>query len=289
MGVGGGSNAPYPASSASPLGASLGPLAPCCSWPQDVREQRAAVLSQTCPAVPAAGPWVSPAPASSRELGFKTQGGFFFFFANARYLFRISHKNKLRFYRKLWVETFLKKSVYCIRSIGPDPPWGVALAPGRGHSNATVCVRAGEGTGLCRRSRLGAGTSYQDKTRWHLAGTEYLMGLVAHFWDSTGGRPKGVKLSMGASERMSPTPPKTYCYGRRGFLSGRKALPPWRRAVPAAQRCREGECGAQEPLRTRQRRAWTWPCTGSQASASPSTVMMPAATRGSRRNARTGT
>lgn len=48
-----------------------------------------------------------------------------------------------------------------------------------------------------------ARTLYRDKTRWHLAGTEYLMGLVAHFWDSTGGCPKGIKLSMGASEGTS--------------------------------------------------------------------------------------
>lgn len=135
----------------------------------------------------------------------------------------------------------------------------------------------------------GPGTSYRGKTRWHLAGTEYLMGLVAHFWNSTGGRPKGVKLSVGTSEGMSPTPPQDLLLWKEGFLSGRKALPPPRRAVPAAQRRREGERGAQEPLRTRQRRGWTWPCTGSQASASPSTVMTPAATRGSRRNARTGT
>lgn len=48
-----------------------------------------------------------------------------------------------------------------------------------------------------------ARTLYRDKTRWHLAGTEYLMGLMAHFWDGTSGCPKGIKLSTGASEGMS--------------------------------------------------------------------------------------
>lgn len=137
----------------------------------------------------------------------------------------------------------------------------------------------------------GAGASLRDKTRWHFAGTEHLVGLMAHFWDSAGGCPKGVKLGMGASERISTQSPQEL------LLWKEEEVPEWEEGSAAlvlgcasSSALQSGaNLAAQEPLRTRQRRPWIWPCTGSQASASPSTVMMPVAARGSRRKARTGT
>lgn len=92
---------------------------------------------------------------------------------------------------------------------------------------------------------------------------------------------------MGASEGTSARGPQEL------LLWEEEEVPEWEEdsaaLVPVAQCCGGLNPAAQEPLRMRQRRSWIWPCTGSQASASPSTVMMPAAARGSRRKARTGT
>lgn len=162
------------------------------------------------------------------------------FFLQTLNIYCISHKNKLLLLQEALGRNILKKSRLLVLDIL------VLTIPGGWHwlrdgdvSGATVCVQAGEGTGLCRRSRPGAGTSYRDKTRWRLAGTEYLMVFVAHFWDSAGGRPEGVKLSVGASEGTSARSPQELLQWEE------EEVPEWEedsatlvcRAVPAAQRC----------------------------------------------------
>lgn len=85
-----------------------------------------------------------------------------------------------------------------------------------------MCVRAGEGRGGgCAGAAAWAGTSYRDKTHRCLVGTEYLMGLVAQFWDSALAVPRRVKLSIGASEGMSTHGPQEL------LLQEEEEVPEW--------------------------------------------------------------
>jgi len=91
-------------------------------------------------------------------------------------IYCVSHKNKLCLYRKLWVETFLKKSSSCSRYIGPDHPWGLALAAqwGRQRCHRMRPSHGGDRAVLAQPPR--AGPSYRANVHWHLAGMEYLTG-----------------------------------------------------------------------------------------------------------------